>query len=48
LEYDPELKLIPELKLLLLLTLLDWTNASGVFTFNSLPDMLGFCTFYVI
>ena len=28
-------------------TLLDWANASGVFTFISLPNMLDLCTFFI-
>ena len=37
---------IHELKLLFFQILLDWANASGVFTFISL-DILDFCTFIV-
>ena len=36
---------IHELKLLFFQTLFDWANATGVFTFISLLDMLDFCTF---
>ena len=39
-------KLIHELKLLFFQILLDWANASGVFTYISL-DILDFCTFIV-
>ena len=38
---------IHELKLLFFQTLIDWANASGVFTFISLPNMLDLCTFIV-
>ena len=41
-------KSVHELKLLFFQTLFDWANTSGVFTFNSLPDMLDFCTFFAI
>ena len=41
-------RLIHELKLFFFQSLFEWANASGVISFNSLPDMLDFCTFIVI
>ena len=35
-----------ELKLFSFQNFLGWTNASGVFNFTSLPDLLDSCTFY--
>ena len=37
-----------DLKLFFLQTLLGWTNALGVFTFNSLMDLLDSCTFFAL
>ena len=45
--FDGNERLIHELKLLFFQTLFYWANATGVFTFISLPDMLDFCTFIV-
>ena len=45
--FDGNERSIHELKLLFFQTLFYWANATGVFTFISLPDMLDFCTFIV-
>ena len=45
--FDGNERSIHELKLLFFQTLFDWANATGVFTFISLLDMLDFCTFIV-
>ena len=39
---------IQDMKLLFLQTLLEWTNASGVFSFNSLADLLDSCTLFAL
>ena len=39
-------RLIQDLKLSFFLTLFEWTNALGIFTFTSLPDLLDSCTFH--
>ena len=37
-----------DMKLFFLQTLLEWTNASGIFNFNSLTDLLDSCTFFAL
>ena len=39
---------IPDLKLSFFRTLFEWTNASGVYSFNSLADFLDSCTFHIL
>lgn len=36
-------KSVHDLKLLFLNTLFEWINASGLFSFNSLPDLIDRC-----
>ena len=45
--FDGNERSIHALKLFFFQTLFDWANATGVFTFISLLDMLDFCTFIV-
>jgi len=45
--FDGNERSIHALKLFFFQTLFDWENATGVFTFISLLDMLDFCTFIV-
>ena len=45
--FDGNERSIHELKLLFFQTFFDWANATSVFTFISLLDMLNFCTFIV-
>ena len=45
--FDGNERSIHELKLLFFQTFFDWANATSVFTFISLLDMLDFCTFIV-
>ena len=37
-----------DMKLFFLQTLLEWTNASGLFNFSSLTDLLDSCTFFAL
>ena len=46
--FEGDERSIHDLKRLFLQTLYEWTNASGVFTFDSLVDLLDCCNFHIL